>query len=132
MIKKRNLPQTVQQTLQLRYQEKPQFFDQQAAIAYLGECTDYPIVMCNPLDRAVILCCCLEAVYARYKSAGLPEEIIRSTFSDISLRLDIYQKKHGKVGLSKEDVIWFRHIWNCEMFQIGSLQYQKFPHGLSG
>ena len=43
-----------------------------------------------------------------------------------TLRAEIYFQKTGRAGLEKDDVIWFRHIMNAEIFKIGSLQFQPF------
>ncbi len=126
MVTKLNLSQDVQEAIQKAYHCRTKYYLHQASIAYDGECSNYPICEVNPFDRAVIMCCCLDVLYERYRQTGLPEETIWETLSDIPLRLGLYQKKYGKIGLGKEDVIWFRHLWNCELFQIGSLQYHKF------
>ena len=34
--------------------------------------------------------------------------------------------KTGTIGISKDDVIWFRHIMNVAIFKIGSIQFQPF------
>ena len=61
-----------------------------------------------------------------YKAIGVTDEIILDTFSDVSLRANLYYKQHGKIGISKDDVVWFRHIMNVHIFKIGVLQYQTF------
>lgn len=48
------------------------------------------------------------------------------TFRDVSLRARLYYEKTGKAGITEEDVIWFRHIMNAEIFKIGTLQFQPF------
>ena len=57
---------------------------------------------------------------------GVSEDIIFETFRDVTLRAELYFKKNGQVGITEEDVIWFRHIMNVEIFKIGSLQFQPF------
>ena len=71
--------------------------------------------LCTPLQK-----------YAEYKAVGVTDEIILDTFSDVSLRANLYYKQHGRIGISKDDVVWFRHIMNVHIFKIGVLQYQTF------
>ena len=52
--------------------------------------------------------------------------MILDTFSDVNLRAALYEAKTGKPGLSKDDVIWFRHIHGASIFRLGSLQFQLF------
>ena len=64
--------------------------------------------------------------YGEYEKAKIPDQVIFDTFGDVSLRAALYYKKTGKTGISKEDVIWFRHIMSVAIFKIGSLQFQPF------
>ena len=52
--------------------------------------------------------------------------MILDTCSDIALRAKLYEAKTGKPGLSKDDVIWFRHIHHASIFRLGPLQFQRF------
>ena len=97
-----------------------------AATAYSS--SDFNFLLCKrmPLTRLVVVIYLLTQKYAEYKAIGVTDEIILDTFSDVSLRANLYYKQHGKIGISKDDVIWFRHIMNVHIFKIGVLQYQTF------
>ena len=79
-----------------------------------------------PLTRLVVVVYLLSQKFAEYKAIGTTDEIILDTFRDVSLRANLYYKQYGKIGISKDDVIWFRHIMNVHIFKIGVLQYQTF------
>ena len=94
--------------------------------AYHGE--DYNFALCGrmPLTRLAVVTYLLLRKYDDYKAKGTPDKVIFDTFRDVSLRAKLYYEKTGKVGISKGDVIWFRHIMNVVIFKIGSLQFQPF------
>lgn len=108
------------------YDSRPQFFEQAAQSAYAGEVPDFPICKRSPLERLVIWCCHLTAVQQKYQSFGIPHAVVLETIQDIALRRDLYREKTGKIGLSRDDVIWFRHLENACIFRLGSLQFQRF------
>ncbi len=97
-----------------------------AKTAYHGE--DFNFALCKrmSLTRLSVLTYLLPRKYEEYKEKGVQESIIFDTFRDVSLRAKLYYGKTGKVGISKEDVIWFRHIMNIAIFKIGTLQFQPF------
>ena len=97
-----------------------------AKTAYCGEAPDFPLCKKMPVTRlsAVILLLCEK--YDEYAAMGVPEKVIAETFRDVTLRANLYKEKTGKTGISKDDVIWFRHIMNLKIFKIGSIQFQPF------
>ena len=97
-----------------------------AATAYSSNDFDFLLCKRMPLTRLVVVVYLLTQKYAEYKAIGVTDEIILDTFRDVSLRANLYYKQHGKVGISKDDVVWFRHIMNVHIFKIGVLQYQTF------
>lgn len=94
--------------------------------AYTGKDFDFPIRTYTPSDRLLTLLYLLPQQYSEYLQLGIPEKIISETFRDVSRRASFYFQKHGTIGLSEDDVIWFRHIINKQIFQIGPLQFQPF------
>ena len=97
-----------------------------AETAYSSNDFDFPLCKRMPLTRLVVVVYLLSQKYAEYKAIGTTDEIIFDTFRDVSLRANLYYKQYGKIGISKDDVIWFRHIMNVHIFKIGVLQYQTF------
>lgn len=97
-----------------------------AETAYAGEMPDFPLCRRMPLTRLAVIVCLLARKYAAYQAAGADEDIILDTFRDVSLRAELYRRRSGGIGVSKDDVVWFRHIMNGDVFKLGALQYQKF------
>lgn len=83
--------------------------------AYHGE--DFALCRRMPLTRLAVVTYLLLHKYDDYKAKEIPDSIIFDTFRDVSLRANLYYEKNGKVGISKEDVIWFRHIMNAVIFK---------------
>lgn len=94
--------------------------------AYHGEECNFALCGRMPLTRLAVVTYLLLRKYDEYKAKGTPDKVIFDTFRDVSLRAELYYGKTGKVGISKGDVIWFRHIMNVVIFKIGSLQFQPF------
>lgn len=95
-----------------------------AETAYDGE--DFNLCRRMPLTRLSVVTSLLVRKYDDYKANGISDRIIFDTFRDVSLRAELYYKKTGKAGISREDVVWFRHIMNAVIFKIGALQFQSF------
>lgn len=100
--------------------------DELARIAYQADNFDFPLCKRMPLTRLSVVTYLLINKYDEYKAKGVPDRIIFDTFRDVSLRATLYYRKTSRVGISKEDVIWFRHIMNVDIFKIGCLQFQPF------
>lgn len=94
--------------------------------AYSGEAPSFPLLKRKPLTRLAVVVSLLCEKYEDYKSLGITENIIAETFRDVKLRAELYEKKIGKPGISRDDVIWFRHIMNINIFKVGVLQFQTF------
>ena len=97
-----------------------------AETAYSSDDFDFPLCKRMPLTRLSVVVYLLSQKYAEYESTGVAGDIIVDTFRDVSLRANLYYEQSGNIGISKDDVIWFRHIMNVHIFKIGTLQYQKF------
>lgn len=94
--------------------------------AYSGEDFEFPINKYDPLDRLLVVIYLLIGKYEEYTQLGTPSDIINTTFRDVTLRASLYHQTNASVGLSEDDAIWFRHIMNKKLFQIGPLQFQPF------
>lgn len=97
-----------------------------AQSAYQGEDFVFPLCYRRPLTRLAVVTYLLLGKYGDYKAHGISDTVIFDTFRDVSLRAELYYVNTGKIGLTRDDVIWFRHIMNVGIFKIGSLQYQPF------
>ena len=108
------------------YDKRPGFYAAWAETAYEGEAPDLPICRQSPMERLVFWCLHMTRARLQYQAKGVPDSVVTDTFSDIRLRADLYEAKHGKPGLSRADVVWFRHLHHGCIFQLGSLQFQLF------
>lgn len=97
-----------------------------AETAYGGNDFDFPLCKRMPLTRLAVVTYILKLKYSQYKAIGASDAVIWDTFGDVALRANYYWKRNGKIGISKEDVIWFRHIMHVSIFKIGVLQFQNF------
>ncbi len=97
-----------------------------AETAYHGEDLEPALCRYMPLTRLATVTYLLLRKYDDHKAREIPDSIIFDTFRGVSLRADLYYERNGRAGLSKEDVIWSRHIMNVEIFKIGALQFQPF------
>ena len=109
-----------------KIQRDKKHVDELAGIAYQADNFDFPLCKRMPLTRLSVVTYLLINKYDEYKAKGVPDRIIFDTFRDVSLRATLYYRKTSRVGISKEDVIWFRHIMNVDIFKIGCLQFQPF------
>lgn len=126
MLERFSIPRERKNELFRIYSRRKIWFDQQAETAYAGIIPDFPICKRSPMERLIIWCCVLPEVAAKYASAGVPQSIIDDTLQEVFRLSGYYRKQTGRDGLSKESVIWLRHIYNAQLFQIGPLQYQLF------
>ena len=97
-----------------------------AVIAATAYDQDFPLCRRHSLTRLAVVIYLLAEKYEVYRSLGVPEDIIADTFRDVTLRATEFWVSHQKAGLTKDDVIWFRHIMNVHIFKLGSLQFQVF------
>ena len=108
------------------YDARPGFYEAAALTSYEGEGPEFPICRKRTLDRLVLWCCHMTWARRQYEARGVSHQVILDTCSDIALRAKLYEAKTGKPGLSKDDVIWFRHIHHASIFRLGPLQFQRF------
>lgn len=94
--------------------------------AYAGELPDFPICRHRPFQRLAALCYGLQGLKDAWRQDGLPQDVFAATCADIALRQRLYREKTGRIGLSKEDAIWLRHLFGRRIFKLGSLQFQPF------
>ena len=116
----------IEQAVLQKIRKDEKLIEELAGTAYHGENFHFALCKRMPLTRLAVVTYLLVHQYDAYKSKEIPDEIIFDTFRDVSLRANLYYEKNGKAGISKEDVIWFRHIMQVGIFQIGTLQFQPF------
>lgn len=126
LISELNYTSSIEQTVRQKIRKREKWVREIAETAYQGEDLNFNLCKRMPLTRLSVVTCLLLGQYEAYKAKGIPEYMILDTFKDVSLRANLYYEKTGKVGITKDDVIWFRHIMNVAIFKIGALQFQPF------
>lgn len=94
--------------------------------AYDGEIPDFKICERDSFTRLSIICFKLIELKKEYKIKGISDLVFFDTIQDIKLRQEIYYDKNKKTGLSKDDCIWFRHLFSMHIFKLNTLQFQLF------
>jgi hypothetical protein len=95
-----------------------------AETAYSGTDYAFPLLKRSPFTRLLVVCLLLKNQFIEYQKVGASEETIWDTFQDVSVRSNLTYLATGKIGVSKEEVIWFSHIFSTAIFKIGVLQYE--------
>lgn len=126
MLPELHLESVIEDAVNRKFTKDRRLIQEIAETAYSSDDFNFPLCKRMPLTRLVVVMYLLTIKYAEYKAIGVSDDIILDTFMDVSLRANLYYKQSGKIGISKDDVIWFRHIMNVRIFKIGALQYQKF------
>lgn len=116
----------IRQAVQWKICEDVSLVKEIAEIAYHGEKFNFLLCKRMPLTRLAVVTYLLLRKYDDYKSKKIPDSIIYDTFRDVSFRAKLYYNRTDRVGISKDDVIWFRHIMNVNIFKVGTLQFQPF------
>lgn len=121
-----NSESIIEEKLSIEFQKKESIIEEISRTAYDSDTFDFPICNRKPFTRLIVITYLLTKVYPEYATLNVKHEIIVDTFRDVSLLANLYYKETGKIGLSKENVRWLRHIMNKQIFKIGCLQFQKF------
>lgn len=94
--------------------------------AYNGEIPAFKLCRRKPFTRLAVVCFKLIDLKQRYLEKGIPDQIFVDTIQDVKLRQELYFQKTGTIGLDREAVIWFRHLFNMHIFKLNGLQFQLF------
>lgn len=92
--------------------------------AYLGDNEECSIRKRKGFTRLMILIYKMVELKNIYDEKRIPEEVFFYTLSDVTLRQRLYLKAHGRLGLNDEDIMWLKHIYELNIFKLGSLQFE--------
>ncbi len=126
MLEELRYPGEIEEAVLKKIRKDEKNIEKIAKTAYLGKDLNFELCRRMPLTRLSVVTYLLLQKYDEYKAKGVPDGIIFDTFRDVSLRSKLYYDGAGKIGISKADVIWFRHIMNGVIFKLGTLQFQLF------
>ncbi len=119
------LPEEVTRQILAYVRTRPNFFGM-ASKAYAAEDGKFDILRRKPFTRLAMICALLPGLRQRFVDAGMPGQVWLDSIDDVRLRARLYFEKTGKLGLSKNDARWLRHLMGFKLFKIGSLQFQPF------
>lgn len=114
----------IEQEILNAFSRKEKKMQEIAETAYSGTDYAFPLLKRRPFTRLLAVCFLLQKQFIEYQKTGASEEMIWDTFRDISVRSNLTYLATGKIGISKEEVCWFSHIFNTRIFKIGVLQYE--------
>lgn len=72
----------------------------------------------------------LSYAVSNMQTRKIPDEIIRKTFSDISLWFRYFKREFGICGFSSRIIDWFNHHFEGNLYQLGRLQFEIAPLNL--
>ena len=102
------------------------FIGSAALEAYTGEIPNFKLCEEDPFTRFSILCFKLLELKQNYKANQIPESVFYDSVADLKLRQELYFEETKSIGLSIDDSIWLRHLFNMTLFKLNSLQFQLF------
>lgn len=114
----------IEQEILKAFSRKEKWIQEIAETAYSGTNYVFPLLKRRPFTRLLVLCYLLKTKFFDYQKLGASKEIIWDTFQDVSVRCNLTYQATGKMGISKEEVLWFSHIISTTIFKIGVLQYE--------
>jgi len=114
----------IEQEILKAFSRKEKWIQEIAETAYSGTDYAFPLLKRRPFTRLLVLCYLLKTKFFDYQKLGASKEIIWDTFQDVSVRCNLTYQATGKMGISKEEVLWFSHIISTTIFKIGVLQYE--------
>ncbi len=92
--------------------------------AYENEFPNFELCSKSAFMRLVVICVKLIDLKKQFEKKGIPLQVFINTIQDVTLRSQIYFEKTNNLGLTKDDVIWFRHLFGMQIFKLHSLQFQ--------
>ena len=93
---------------------------------YHNEVEDNPLLHIKPTERLFSSLIELLTLKEYYLHKGIPIHYLYVNIYDLSYRLERYYNNEGVYGLSKRDLKWLVPLFKAEIFDLGSLRFQRF------
>ena len=106
--------------------EFPQIFTPLIEQPYQYNFPDNPLIDLSLKDRLFTLLYELIPLKRYFDSKNIPSNIFYDSIQDLNFRINRYYTSHNEYGVSKRDALWLRFIYKGEIFNLGSLRFQKF------
>lgn len=106
--------------------EFPQDFTPLIEHPYQYDFPDNPLVDLSLKDRLFTLLYELIPLKEYFEKREIPSTILYDSIQDLNFRINRYYDSQNEYGMSERDALWLRFIYKGEMFDLGSLRFQKF------
>ena len=93
---------------------------------YQYDFPDNPLLDLSVKDKVFTLIYELIPLKNIFDSRDIPDRIFYDSLDDISYRINRYYEINGIYGVTDRDTLWLRFIYKGEIFDLGSLRFQKF------
>ena len=93
---------------------------------YQYDFPDNPLVEMSVKDRLFLLVHELVSLKKLFDDKNIPPSIYYDSIQDLNFRINRYYNTHSEYGVSERDAFWLRFMYKGEMFDLGSLRFQKF------
>ena len=93
---------------------------------YQYDFPDNPLLDLSIKDRLFTLMYELIPLKKYFDSRNIPDSIFYDSLDDISYRINRFFSIEGEYGVNERDALWLRFIYKGEIFDLGSLRFQKF------
>ena len=106
--------------------EFPEDFTPLIEQPYQYDFPDNPLVDLSLKDRLFTLLYELIPLKEYFNKRNIPSSNFYDSIQDLNFRINRYYDSHNEYGVSERDALWLRFIYKGEMFDLGSLRFQKF------
>ncbi len=106
--------------------EFPEDFAPLIAEPYQYDFPDNPLLDLSNRDRLFTLLYELIPLKSFFDSKNIPNNIFYDSLDDLNFRINRYYDTNDEYGVTERDVLWLRFIYKGEIFDLGSLRFQKF------
>lgn len=106
--------------------EFPEDFTPLIEQPYQYDFPDNPLVDLSLKDRLFTLLYELIPLKENFDKRKIPSSIFYDSIQDLNFRIKRYYDTYNEYGMSERDALWLRFIYKGEMFDLGSLRFQKF------
>ncbi len=93
---------------------------------YQYEFPNNPLVDLSVKERLFTLLYELIPLQEYFSRKNIPAQVFYNSIQDLNFRVNRYFRSHNEYGLSERDALWIRFMYKGEMFDLGSLSFQKF------
>lgn len=106
--------------------EFPRKFKDEFINPFHSDVNDNPLLNLGAKERLFFSLAEILELKDYYLNKGIPLGYLYTSIYDLSYRLERYYKNHGVYGISDRDLKWLAPLFKAEIFDLGSLRFQRF------